>query len=48
MEPVERIREWLEERGCDGLSCEGCSCGLDALYECGEVSRECRPAREER
>lgn len=48
MEAVERIRLWLEEHSCDGLACEGCSCSRDALYECGEVRSECRPAREQR
>lgn len=43
MDAREKLRRWLEEHGCDGLACGGCSCGTDDLMPCGDP-RECLPA----
>jgi len=38
------VREWLEQHGYDGLwsdlGSDGCGCGIDDLFACGEVNAD--------
>lgn len=45
MGALEEYREWLEEHGCDGLTCGCCSCDLEHLCECGQLPEECVPGK---
>ena len=40
----EIIKNYLKERHYDGLCGDGCGCGIDNLFPCGEINTDCQPA----